>query len=407
LYPAAYLSSFQPVRVLKGSIQTGSNKSLLRNVLVVGQFATAIFLIIATVFAVKQMVFMRTKDPGFNRDQVMIVSFNEKTMAKFPTLKQELLKNTLIKAVSASQQQLGNNLHQSGVKFEGDGPARELTSSRAIVDPDFLTLYQIPIVAGKNFSRENWAENGRTYIINETLARELLKDKPRTAINTLVGKRFGFAGMDTLGTIIGVAKDFNFNSLHHKIETLFLMNQVEWGFSEMSVRINGQKAKEAVAYVESTWNKLAEGNPFEYVFLDDHFAQMYRADEQVSKIVGILATLAIVISCLGLFGLASYSAEKRVKEIGIRKVLGASVQNIVSMLSKDFLKLVLVATLIAWPIAWFSVNNWLRDFAYRIPVSWWVFLLAGIAALAIAIVTVSFQAIRAAMDNPVKSLRTE
>jgi putative ABC transport system permease protein len=407
LYPAAYLSSFQPVRVLKGSVQTGSNKSLMRNILVVGQFASAIFLIIATVFAVKQMVFMRTQDPGFNRDQVMIIPFNSKTLEKFKALKQELLKNSLITAVSASQQQLGNNLHQSGMKFQGDGPARELTSSRAIVDPDFLSLYRIPILEGRNFSKENPAENGKTYIINETLAQELLKDKPGAPRTTLLGKQFGFSGMDSLGTIIGIAKDFNFNSLHHKIETLFLFNQIEWGFSEMSVRINGQKAKEAIAFVESTWNKIASGNPFEYVFLDDHFARMYKADEQVSKIIGILATLAVIISCLGLFGLASYSAEKRVKEIGIRKVLGASVQDIVSMLSRDFLKLVLIANLIAWPIAWFSINNWLQDFAYRIPVSWWVFLSAGIVAILIAVLTVSFQAIKAAVANPVKSLRTE
>ena len=223
----------------------------------------------------------------------------------------------------------------------------------------------------------------------------------------MLGKKFGFSGMDSLGTIVGVARDFNFNSLHHKIETLFLFNQKDWGYSEMSVRIRGDKAKEAIAFVQSVWNKIIPDRPCEYSFLDEHFQELYRADNQVSKIIGILATLAIIISCLGLFGLASYSAERRIKEIGIRKVMGASVENIVSMLSRDFLKLVLISNLIAWPLAWLAINRWLQDFAYRIPVSWWVFIVAGVAAIVIALFTVSFQALKAAVSNPVKSLRTE
>ena len=188
---------------------------------------------------------------------------------------------------------------------------------------------------------------------------------------------------------------------------MFMHNQKDWGFSNLSVKINGSKAKEALAYIESTWKKMFPDHPFEYQFLDDHFAEVYRADSQVSKIVGVLAALAIIISCLGLFGLASYSAEKRVKEVGIRKVLGASVQDIVSLLSIHFIKLVLIANVIAWPIAWFTLNKWLQDYAYRIDISWWVFVVAGLTALLIALLTVSFQAIKAAIANPVKSLRTE
>jgi putative ABC transport system permease protein len=404
LYPAAYLSSFHPVKVLKGSVQTGSNKGLLRNILVVGQFSSAVFLIIATVFAVKQLRFMLSKDPGFSREQVMIIPFNDITQRKYRALKEALSKNTIILQVTASQQKLGNNLHQTGVRFKGDGPERELTSSQVVVDPDYLRLYRIPLVAGRNFSHEYTSENGKTYIINETLARELLKDNPKASMETLVGKRFGF---DSLGTIIGIAKDFNFNSLHHKIETLFMFNQQEWGYSEMSVRIEGKRAKEAIAYVQSVWKQVHPDQPFEYGFLDDHFTEMYQADSQVSNIIGSLAVLAIIISCLGLFGLASYSAERRTKEIGIRKVLGASVQKIVGMLSKDFLRLVLLSNLIAWPVAWFALNTWLQDFAYRIEISWWVFIAAGLAAILIALFTISFQAIRAAVANPVKSLRNE
>jgi len=175
----------------------------------------------------------------------------------------------------------------------------------------------------------------------------------------------------------------------------------------MSVKINGGKAGNALSFIQSVWQKNYPDRPFEYQFLDDHFAEVYRADTQVSSVVAVLAGLAIVISCLGLFGLASYSAERRIKEVGIRKVLGASVQNITTMLSKDFLKYVLIATLIAWPLAWFAVHKWLQDYAYRIPISWWIFVVAGAMACLIALVTISFQAIKAAMANPVKSLRTE
>jgi len=204
-----------------------------------------------------------------------------------------------------------------------------------------------------------------------------------------------------------VAKDFNFNSLHHKIETLLIFNQKEWGYSEMSVKINGAKSKEAIKYMEENWASLVPDIPFDYKFLDEHFAELYRADNQVSKIIGYLAALAIIIACLGLFGLASYSAERRTKEVGIRKVLGAGVFNLATLLSGSFLKLVGISIVIAWAISWFVINNWLQDFAYRINMSWWVFAVAGIAALLIALFTVSFQAIKAAVANPVKSLRTE
>ena len=301
---------------------------------------------------------------------------------------------------------MGNNLHQGGITFHGNGPARDLTSSQVIVDHDYLNLYDIKLVAGKNFSSEA-SENASTYIINEALAKELLKDEPNASYETLLGKMFGFSGMDSSGKIIGVAKDFNFNSLHHKIETLLIFNQKDWGYGEMSVKINGAKSKEAIKYLEANWATLVPDIPFEYKFLDEHFAEMYRADNQVSKIIGYLAALAIIIACLGLFGLASYSAEKRTKEVGIRKVLGAGVFNLAALLSGSFIKLVGISIILAWSISWFVVKNWLQDFAYRINMSWWVFAIAGASAILIALFTVSFQAIKAAVANPVKSLRTE
>lgn len=408
LYPAAYLSSFQPIKVLKSSVQGGSNKATLRNILVVGQFTGAIFLIIATVFAVKQLRFMQQKDPGFTRDQVIVIPLDRTANGRYSELKKELQNNSLISGVTASQQRLGNNLHQTGVTFHGaNGPARDLTSSQVVVDPDYLEIYKIPVIAGRNFSNDYAADNAKTYIINETLAKELLKDNPKADYSVLLGRNFGFGGMDSTGTIIGVAKDFNFNSLHHKIETLCIFNQSDWGFGEMSVKINGQKAQESIAAIEKTWKSLIKDTPFEYKFLDDHFEELYRADSQVSRVVAALAVLAIIISCLGLFGLASYAAERKIKEIGIRKVLGASVNQLVMMLSSHFLKLVIISNLIAIPLAWWAISKWLEDFAYRIPISWAVFAMAGVAALLIAILTVSFQAVKAALTNPVKTLRTE
>ena len=278
IYPALYLSSFQPVKVLKGSVLVGKNKGLLRNILVVAQFTSAIFLIIVTIFALRQLSFMQSRDAGFVRDQVMTIPLDRVTGRNYEVVKQDLLKSSLISGVTAAQDQLGSHLDQSGIQFKGDGPLRELTSTRLIVDPDYLHLYKIPLLLGKNFSNDSSA-NGKEYIINESLARELLKDSPKQPYSYLLGKRFGF---DSLGTIVGVARDFNFNSLHYKIETMFMYNQKDWGFSNMSVKINGDKTKQALAYIQDVWRKNFADHPFEYQFLDEHFKDVYRADMQVS-----------------------------------------------------------------------------------------------------------------------------
>ena len=271
------------------------------------------------------------------------------------------------------------------------------------MDPDYLKLYNIPVIEGHDFSGDP-ATNGKQYIINETLARELLSEEPGKSLSSLLGSRFGF---DSLGTIVGIARDFNFNSLHNRIETLFLFNQKDWGYSHMSVKINGARAKDAIAYIQSVWNANCPDTPFQYQFLDDHFTEVYRADSQVSQTVGMLTVLAFIVSCLGLFGLASHSAERRVKEVGIRKVLGASVENIVGMLSRDFLKFVVVAALVALPLAWLAVRQWLQYYAYRIPINLWIFFGAVIVAIFVAFVSTSYQAFRAASSNPVNSLRAE
>jgi putative ABC transport system permease protein len=346
---------------------------------------------------------MQDKDPGFVRDQVVTIPLDDITSRKYDLLKKELSASSLVSGVTGAQDQLGSHLDQSGIEFKGDGPLRNLTSTRLVVDPDYLRLYHIPVIYGKDFSREKSAEQ-REYIINEALAHELLKDAPNRPISWLVGRHFGF---DSAGYIVGVARDFNFNSLHNKIETMFLFNGPQWGFSTVSVKIDGARASKAIAFIGNTWKNIFPDNPIEYQFLDDHFKDVYRADQQVTTMVTVLAILAIFISCLGLFGLASYSAEKRIKEIGIRKVMGASIQNIVGLLSRQFVGLVLLAILIAVPLAGYAIHRWLEDYAYRISISWWVFVLAAVLAMAIALVTVSILAFRAAIANPVRSLRSE
>jgi putative ABC transport system permease protein len=404
IYPALFLSSFQPVKVLKGSVDSGKNKGTLRNILVIGQFTSAVFLMIATVFVVKQLKFMQGKDPGFTREQVVTVPMDRISGQKYQLFKQQLLGNTLIAGVTASQDQLGSHLDQSGATFQyKNDPVRELGVTQLIVDNDYMRLYNIKVIEGKDFSKDK-SGNGREYIINESMAHELLRDYPKANISTLIGQRFGF---DSLGVITGITKDFNFNSLHYKVENLLIANQSDWGLNTVSIKIKPGQSKAAVDFIKATWKGLNPDYPFEYQFLDDHFAEVYRADNQVSKIVGILAGLAILISCLGLFGLASFSAEKRVKEIGVRKVLGASVQNIVLLLSRHFIILVLISNIIAWPLAWYAMHIWLQDFAFHIDITLGTFVLVALLSIIIALVTISFQSIRAAIANPVKSLRSE
>ena len=402
LYPAIYLSSFQPVKVLKGD--TGKSKSSFRNILVVGQFASAIFLIIATVLVFRQLNYMQKQDPGFDRDQVVAIHLDGITSRKFDLLKQELSASPLVSGVTGAWYQLGSGLTTLGVGFwPANGPMRVLTTTAMFVDPDYLSLYKIRLAAGRNFSGEKSA-NGKEFIINETLGRELLKDQPGASLSSLVGRHFGG---DTTGSIVGVARDFNFNSLHYKIEPLFLLNDKNSGFSRLSVKINGRQAGKAIAFIESTWKTIFPEYPFSYQFLDDHFREIYKTDAQISQMAAILAGLAILISCLGLFGLASFSTEKRTKEIGVRKILGASVKDVVFLLSKSFIGPVIISNVIAWPLAWLALNRWMQDYAYRVAISWWVFVLAGVGALLIALVTVSFLTIKAATGNPVESLRVE
>ncbi len=399
IYPALFLSSFHAVEVLKDKSPASGRKATLRNVLVVAQFAIAIALIVGTALAVQQFRFMKDRDPGFQRDQIVLLQMNRTSNQKYELLKEEFLRNPAVLAVTASGQRLGNNIHQNSARTKGDSAEIRLSPSHLHVARNFIEFYGLEIVAGRAFSEKIPTDKRFAYIVNEALVKDLGWDDA-------IGKQFGVSWEDTLGTVIGVVKDFNFNSLHHKIQPLYISSQT-WGYDEMSVKISPQNYAAALAHLEKIWAAHVPDRPFQYIFLDEHFASLYLSDQQVSQIVGIIAGLAIFTACLGLFGLSSITTEQRTKEIGIRKVLGASLSNVVVLLARNFMRLVLMAFLVAAPVAYFIMQGWLQNFVYRIDIGWWVFALAGGAALLIALATVSAHAIKAALANPVEALRYE
>ncbi|MEI9921581.1 MAG: ABC transporter permease [Bacteroidota bacterium] len=399
IYPAFYLTSFKMTKALKGGRAEG--KSMFRSSLVIVQFGLALAMIVSTLVVVQQLSYMRTADIGFDKDQMLLVDMGGEANEKFETIKQELSRSPYVIGVTASGQRLGNNFHQWGFKVKNDS-IRNVTPSNVNVDYDYLKVYGIELVAGRGFDKANPNDNGKGFVINEAFAKEL-------GIKDIVGTPAGHSWYhnDSLGTIIGVAKDFNFNSLHFKVNTLELVVHPDWGYDEMSVKVDKAHVKEAVAFVKETWEKQVPSFPFDYSFLDEHFEVLYRSDEQMGVVVTIMAGLAILISCMGLFGLAAITTEKKTKEIGIRKALGASETQITVLLSRNFALLILVSFVIVTPLTWLMLNKWLESFAYRIGVNPLMFLVGGLIALTIAMATISFHTIRSARANPVKALRYE
>jgi putative ABC transport system permease protein len=319
----------------------------------------------------------------------------------FETMKQELARSPYVLGVTASGQRLGNNFHQWGFKIKYDS-IRNITPSNVNVDFDYLKVYGIDMVEGRSFSKDVPTDARMAFVINESFAKEL-------GIKDIVGTPAGHSWYhnDSLGSIIGVAKDFNFNSLHYKVNTLSLVVHPEWGYDEMSVKLDKAHVQEGIAFVKETWEKFVPSFPFDYSFLDEHFEILYRSDEQMGSVVTIMAGLAILISCMGLFGLAAITTEKKTKEIGIRKALGASEGQITVLLSRKFALLILVSFVIVSPLTWMLLSRWLESFAYRIGINPMMFLLGGFVALAIAMATISYHTVRSARANPVKALRYE
>jgi len=406
-YPAIILSSFQPVRVLKGITEAGSRGISLRRVFVLLQLASSIVLIICTLFIERQLKYFQTQYMGFNKEQVINITMTRGTLGKYQTMRQELLQNPSIVDVTASSDRFGNVDMNLVFSFEGQNTGVPNETRVMSVDYNFIPFYSLELAQGRNFSRDFPTDNDYSYIINETLAQKLGWDSP-------LGKRFRLSFGNKMGQVIGVLKDFNYSSLKNKIEPLALCiptvrfdDSFPGRFDVLSLRISPVNMKSTLKFIEEKWNQFEPDRPFEYSFLDEDIGRLYESDRLVSKIVGTSAFLAVLIACLGLLGLISFSAQQRTKEIGIRKVLGASVTEIILLLSREYIVLLGLAILIAWPVAWYMINRWLENFAYRIEIGWMTFLLGGVIALVIAALTVSYQAVKAATANPVDALRYE
>ena len=401
IYPALYLSGFRPVTVLKGTFSFKPSSALLRKGLVVFQFMIAIVLIISVIIISRQLNFMQSKDLGFDQKQKLIIPFqNEESRQNFTAFNNELKKLKEVTAVTGCVS-YPSRIIVSDIAVYKSG--QDMNSAKLLkinqVQEDFFKVMGIPLLTGRQFRT---SDTSRQVIVNEKSLKVLGIDKDVAAGTHLY---FDFEGNHMDYEIVGVTKDYNYSSLKEEVQPLMTFYTGQPSY--MIVETTSDNYKSLLSEIGVTWKKTIGGTPFEYSFLDEEIQKQYTEEATLRKISNSFTILAILISCLGLFGLAMFTAQQRIKEIGVRKVLGASVTGIVSMLSKDFLKLVFISILIATPISWWAMHKWLEDFAYKINISWWVFVLAGAVALLIALITVSFQAIKAAIANPVKSLRTE
>jgi putative ABC transport system permease protein len=408
-YPAYFLSRFKTIPALKGQLGNMYANIFFRKSLIVFQFAITVVMIAGSFIIYRQMQYALHADLGFNKEQTLSFHIDDMNVRnQIASLKTQLLKSPLIESASAAGNPIGNNdlgghsysFEQNGVISKDDQMAQELQ-----VDEDFMKTMDIKLLQGRNFSKDMPTDKTGSIIINETLMKTLgwkdaIEKKMRFQrnVNSPFEER----------TVVGVVKDFHTYSLQHKIEPLvMMMPSAPAAEDNLYVKIAKGKTAEALAYLKQVYSTFDKNNFAEFHFLDENFAKQYAAEQKQEQVSMIFTLLAVVIACLGLFGLVTFTATQRVKEIGIRKVLGASVSSVTMLLSKDFIKLVCIAVVIAIPVAWFVMNKWLQDFAYRINIEWWMFALAGLLALIIALLTISFQSIKAAIANPVKSLRTE
>ncbi|WP_347158544.1 ABC transporter permease [Pontibacter chitinilyticus] len=399
-YPAFFLSNFKPADVLKSDKAPRGGSAALRQVLVVLQFTISLILIIGTIVVFSQMHFLKSRDLGFNKNQIMVIDIpsGDSTLVKgLPGIKQELLSNPNVEEVSNTKDIPAESMSKLLMLVEKDGQQVEKTMNVMFVDYDFIDVMGIKLKNGRNYSRDFKTDEKGALIVNEAAAKLMGWDDP-------IGKRIQVMDLDA--KVIGLAKDFHVKSLHTEVEPLVLVLRPE-SDGYLMARIKPENIAATIGFIQSKWQAYDPKHPMDYFFMDEHFDEQYRAEEKMLTVFGYFAGLTIFIACLGLFGLASFTAEQRTKEIGIRKVLGSSISSIVLLLSKDFALLVLVAIVLASPVAWYGMDKWLQDFAYRVPLSWWIFALAGFSAMLIALLTVSFQAVKAAMLDPVNAIRTQ
>jgi len=408
LYPAFFLTSFKPVEVLKGVklFRNNGTDLLIRNGLVVFQFTISVILIICTIVVFEQLKYEQRKDLGLNKESVVVIANTKRLGNTEESFRKELTSQpgVIDASISSSIPTKGN--FGDGYEPESTETDKPLLSdiglSSFMVDNDFIPTLKMQILQGRNFSRD--FNDSASVIINETAAKQIGWKEP-------VGKYLAYPGNSQRFKVIAVVKDFNIASLHELVEPFALFNTSSKTYnlhtSFISVRLQPGDNRKQISRIEAKWKSLAPATPFDFSFLDNEFDALYRSEQRMGTVFGIFTFLSIFVACLGLFGLSIFTAERRKKEIGVRKVLGASVQTVVGLLSKEFLKLVTIATLVAFPVAWLAMNKWLQDFAYRINMDWGIFFIAGVSAMAIALITVSFQAIKTAIANPVKALRSE
>jgi putative ABC transport system permease protein len=401
LYPALVLSGFNPIKVLKGNIRTGFSGIRFRQSLIVVQFFISVVLIVSTLVIRGQLSYIQNKKLGYDNDHVVVLRGDESVIKKINTVKTELLNNPNILGVSTCNQTPTFIPGKYNLSLDG----KEMIIAGVRVDKDFIRTMGMNIKSGTDFTK---AEEEAAFAITDTIQRPVIINETAARSfgwtnDNAVGKKISFQGRNSI--VKGVIGDFHYTSMHEAISPfiIFLSNDI----SKILVKVSSHELPRTILYMEKKWSELAPHLPFEYEFLDDQFSKLYSAETRTGKIFYAFALMAIGLACLGLLGLVTFATHQRTKEIGIRKILGASVQGIIALLSKDFLKLVGIATLIAVPVAWWVMNKWLQDFAYRISIQWWVFLIAGCIAVVIALLTISFQAVKAAFSNPVKSLRTE
>lgn len=404
IYPAWVLARFKPALVLKGKFHSSGKGIQLRQGLVIFQFSLSIALIACTAIVFSQLNHLRSHDLGFRQDQMLVIDYggDGNINKNIEAVKAILARNPAVTSITASRAVPGDFLPDATTVIEApNGDKLSFDPGIYEIDADFLPAYEVKMAAGRAYSKSFSTDSEQAIIINEAAAKMYGYANPADVI----GKSFDQWGRK--GTVIGVTKDFNYQSLHNKVEPLTIRMAQFYSFNKLSLRVRSEHLSGTIAELQDTWATIAPTRPFLYSFMDKSFNEQYQKDVRFGQIFMTFGFLTIFIACLGLFGLATYSTEKRLKEIGVRKILGASVTNIVTLLSGDFVKLVLIAIIIATPLAWWGMNKWLNDFAYRVAIQWWIFGVAGLMAVAIALLTVGVLALKAATGNPVKSLRAE
>ncbi|GAB2518332.1 ABC transporter permease [Spirosoma aerophilum] len=405
-YPAGVLSAFEPIKVLKGKFSSTRQGHLLRNGLVVFQFAISILLIVSTIIVFSQLDFIQKKELGFSKESVLKIKGGVALDKNTESFKQEVAKLAGVSNVGATSSAPGEEGF-FGITFRKNGENETVTGKGCVVDDQYIQTLRMNMLAGRPFTRQ--FDDSLSVILNEEAVKQVSLTDP---IGKQITSPDNFAQRDgppVTYTVVGIVRNFHFGSLHQHIGPLFIINDRVFNRrnNEFVVRIQADAPGSVVSQIEGVWKRYLPDQPFHYSYLDADWSTLYQSEQVAQRIFGVFAMLAIFIACMGLLGLAMYVIRLRTKEIGIRKVLGASTPGLVALLSKDFLKLVLIAIVIATPIAWYVMDRWLQDFAYRIDIEWWVFVVAGLLAVGIALLTVSFQSVRAALMNPVRSLRSE